>query len=307
MNSKEIIMISLVSLFLGVMFSFFYPGGADLPRPFPPVLWFLIEFCYYAFVIALFDENTNFNDHLFYAVGSFLFRVTTSLAFAAALATAGNADFRTAIRLGIIDYVPEVFPLVIVSPWVLLTLTKGGSSTITERGTSRVLQNTAGRFAYAGNPSKENPQKESTPSGNRREEEISSSHRITSFNDALEYLRGFRGVKGIILTNTEGTLIDCRGYSHHQAEEWAAYGAELFSYRKNIIAFGIGSETDMDLDYLELASSRRRISVFRIYELLLIVFSERKSDELVKVGALRTAEILSTIYKNYEMKISSSA
>jgi len=283
MDSREILKISLVSLIFGVGLSFLYPSGAAWELPWPVPFHFLVEIFYYTLIISLFDNSTELAVHLFYAGGSFLFRIITSLVFAAAIATESDTTLPTAFRLGMIGYIPQLYSVTLVSPWILLSFIKNSY----RLATPITVGDAKGRdLDVAGEYEKIMPS--SSPAW--LESNAGFVHSDSTEN-ALDYIMDFSGVIGCLLTNNEGLLIESRWHSKEGADLWAANTADLF--RANLLV--LERCGDRTVHNLEIKTGQRKIGIYSLSGLLLTVVSKHSADELLKIRIIRAIEMLRNV------------
>ncbi|MBD3168823.1 MAG: hypothetical protein GF307_05030 [candidate division Zixibacteria bacterium] len=287
MERKEIIKISIIALVLGVLTSFFYPQGEDLSMPWPVLFNFILEMFYYALIISMFDNSTGFVEHLVYAGGSFIFRVITSLVFAAAITTAHGISFTESIRLGIVGYLPQVFSMILVSPWVLLSFLKDS------------YKEKVRSISKPDVPVYEKKVRKQMEEIQQEKERILEPEKPVegdmSVEGVLDYVSGGRGVVGSMISSREGLLLAYRFRTQKKAEEWAARLEKIFVSNDSMMHhYGVGM-----LKNAEFLAGDFNIGIYDVSGIRLIVIVQASAtDNLISIRIARAVEMLGKVVKS---------
>ncbi|MCP4634172.1 MAG: roadblock/LC7 domain-containing protein [candidate division Zixibacteria bacterium] len=303
MGKKDIIKISITALILGVLISFFYPQGIDLKMPWPIAFNFVLELFYYTLIISLFDNSTGFIEHLFYAGGSFFFRIITSIVFAAAVTTAGSETFPEAIKLGIVNYLPVVYTVMLIAPWVLLSFMKDSYREMV-RTIGKHAEHTEGvhREILRHQQAEPVPAVESAPSIAPVKRQLHVDPGIPesiSLDGALDYINDYEGVMGCVLASDDGLIIGYRLNSQNHADELSGRLRELLRVDNEIIEkIGGGS-----LNQIEFTTKQHRIGIYNIEGYILIVISHPRVDNLLGIRLTRSIEMFKKVLRDsYEVQ-----
>ncbi|MBD3234310.1 MAG: hypothetical protein GF315_11360 [candidate division Zixibacteria bacterium] len=291
-ETNDILKLSIIALTLGVLLSFLYPNGAEWQLPLPIFFAIVLEFFYYTLIVSLFDDSTDFMEHLFYAVGCFIFRLVSSMVFAAAITTAREIPFSLSLGLGVANYVPHVFASVLIAPWVLLTFIKEH-----HKDAIRAIKEKSRRKSQS-------TRKADTAAADKTDNRVlepGAEHKDlrTGFAGILDYIVEYGGISGCLLLSKEGLIIEQRSALSDDIDKTAAYIAEIYNQNQRISSGLIRNE----IERLEITAGSERIGIYSVMDILLVIISRNKTDELLRVRIVQALEMLKrTIAIKYRAK-----
>ncbi len=291
-DSNDILKLSIIALTLGVLLSFLYPNGAEWKLPLPIVFVIILEVFYYTLIVSLFDDSTDFMEHLFYAVGCFIFRIVSSMVFAAAITTAREIPFGISLGLGVAYYVPHVFVSVLIAPWVLLTFIKEH-----HKDAIRAIKEKSRRKSQ----STQKPRMAAAARTNSRVLDPLIEHKNlkTGFAGILDYIVEYGGVSGCFLLSKEGLIIEQRSALDDDIDKTTAYMAEIYNLNQQISSKLVRNE----IERLEITAGNERIGIYSVMDILLVIISSSKTDELLRVRIVQALDMLErTIAIKYRAK-----
>jgi predicted regulator of Ras-like GTPase activity (Roadblock/LC7/MglB family) len=123
---------------------------------------------------------------------------------------------------------------------------------------------------------------------------LKSSSQDNKFQASAEYLTDYDGVKGAVITDSEGLVVIQSPASGFDGELCAATGLELIS----VMDRSIGKIAEPGCEYLSIKTGRDWITVAKSTVFYVVVLAERKADDLLNVRISRALEMIASYIKD---------
>lgn len=117
---------------------------------------------------------------------------------------------------------------------------------------------------------------------------------IDRFQVSVDYLTEYSGVKGAVLTDSEGLVVAASPWDGIDAEHCAAFGLNIIEImNRNLTAL-----IDPGCEFLSVKTDKNWITIARTSVLYMIVVADRKADDLLSIRISRSLDMISSHMKD---------
>jgi predicted regulator of Ras-like GTPase activity (Roadblock/LC7/MglB family) len=284
----EIRGILLVSLFIMVVPLIFYPKDLGIKWHTSFLLLFALELGWYMLVFFFMFTRASALIVVLAATLTLGYRIGLGIGFGFLLLAMFSLPLSFALKLGIYQYTPAFLFQVLMSPFALKSLFGGfmKKTTKAEQDLTPFKKKVSEAVLSSFTPGRT---KDKIKGGGSRslEKEIKLA-KGDSLENILHYLREYAGVKAAILVDHEGLVVVKDSSSDLDCDEVASFARCLKEGNDQILK-KIGEKNS---ERIGIYTSDLWISLNQIESFLLLVVSDRHTDELLSVRILQSTGML---------------
>lgn len=291
MNSDyrgEIRAVILISLFIMVVPLIFYPK--DLGLKWNPSFFLLLalELGWYMLMLSIFFSKASLLQLGMCAGLTLGYRMILGIGFGFFLLTMFSPPWLSSLKLGIYQYWPAFFLQTLMSPFALKSLLGGfmkkTSPAPPELAPFKKKIPEAVFTTFLLGRTKDKPEAKGSLSG---EKEIRLG-KGDSLDNILHYLAEYTGVKGAILVDQEGLVVAKTCSSDLDGDKMATFARCLKEANDQILK----RMGEKDSERVGIYTPALWISLNQIESFVLVVVSDRHTDELLSVRILQSVGML---------------
>jgi len=270
---KEHRFLILLGFFLAIAPLVFFPGDLGVKLGSNPFLIFPFEVLWYFVVYLLLFSGVSSLVLLLYGILTLGLRLLIGAVFGMLLYIMFPLETLSLVKVGIYTYFPALLIQSSLLPFVVkISLGRTIESYWREkRKTKKVFL-----------PSFQPPEEKKAPSTEKPEK------LKLGFEAALDYLKEYSGVEGVILVDHEGLIISKRLNADWDEERIAPIALLL----KKISSDQLEKIDKSPVERMEFLSQKLWISLNNIGDFTLLSLAHRSTDELLKIRILKAVEMI---------------
>jgi predicted regulator of Ras-like GTPase activity (Roadblock/LC7/MglB family) len=272
-DRKEQRLLILLGFFLAITPLVFFPDNLGVKINTTPFLVFPFEVLWYFVIYLLLFSGLPLSISFFYGVLTLGLRLLIAAVFGMLLYIMFPLETLSLVKIGIFTYFPALLIHVSLLPFV--------------------VKISLGKTIEAYWREKIRPQKVFLPSFHPPEEKkIILSEKPEKvqlgFNQALDYIKEYSGVEGVILVDKEGLIISEKMNSGWDGEKIAP----LVLLLREISSHQLKKIDTSPVERIEFLSQKLWISLNTVGDFTLISLAHRSTDELLNIRILKAVEMI---------------
>lgn len=278
----------MVSLFVMVVPLIFYPKDLGVRWPSSFFLLLALELGWYMLVLFIMFSRASALMVALCAALTLGYRISLGTGFGFLLLTMFSLPLSFSLKLGIHQYMPAFLFQVFMSPFALKSLFGGFMKKTTKAEQELTPFKKKVPQAVFSSATSERTKDKTDGRGSRSLEKEIKLVGGDSLENILHYLREYAGVKAAILVDHEGLIVAKDSSSDFDCEEVASF-ARCLKEENDQILEKIGEKNS---ERIVIYTSDLWISLSQIENFLLLVVSDRHTDELLSVRILQSTGML---------------
>ncbi|MCK4385077.1 MAG: roadblock/LC7 domain-containing protein [candidate division Zixibacteria bacterium] len=297
-HRREIRRVLLISLFLMVVPLIFFPKDFGL-RVNTPSLLSAFEFGWYVLIFFILFSKASGLWVLFLALLTLIYRLFLGVGFGLFLVVMFSCDLSFSLKLGIYHYLPAFLLQAMISPFALrsslgIFMKKPDPRGKKPEGLKKITPETPLTFSEPPISKSGRDQMKVTSSTEKKRT------KSVDLESALRYLREYSGVKGAILVDDEGLVVESDRLSDLDPETFASLAVNL-KETNNLLLKKINEK---GLTRMEIHTPNLWINLNQILSFTLVTVADNHTDELLSVRISQaTGMIEKHLKQRYNQKI----
>lgn len=277
-NRKEQRLLILLGFFLAVTPLVFFPNDLGIKIAFTPFLIFPLEVLWYFVIYLLLFAELSLSISFLYGILTLVLRLLIGAIFGMLLYIMFPLETLSLEKIRIFTYFPALLIQISLLPFV--------------------IKISLGRTIEAYWREKRRPKKVFLPSFQPSEEKrVAVTEKVEKvelgFEGALDYLKEYSGVEGVILVDNEGLVVSKRVNEGWDEEKIAPLALLL----RKVNSDQLKKMDASPIERVEFLSQKLWISLNSIDDFTLLSLAQRSTDELLNIRILKAVEMIKTHLK----------
>ncbi|KPL00611.1 MAG: hypothetical protein AMJ90_08025 [candidate division Zixibacteria bacterium SM23_73_2] len=300
-HTKELRQLILLGFFLAIAPLVFFPKDLGIKMALSPIFAFAIELVWYFLILSLLFPSLPFSWVAGYGFLVLVLRLTLGLLFGLFLVIMFPLELKKAFGFGVFNYFPAFAFQVFLLPFMVkhslgemlikLWIEKKQKPGFSEK--TEEVSYLPKRKVKAQDIVEEVPV--------RKEKEVSLE---VSMEDAINYLREYPGVEGVLLVDSDGLVVVKNLKSGGQDEDkLAPFGVNFKKVNTQLLK----KLNEEKIEKIQILSDKLWINLTTIGNFCLLTLADRHTDELLNIRISKASEsIKKYLEQRYGQKILSS-